>query len=203
MEVFLTCGQKLLESRPCPRSPSARGLHLNRSKSLLHAVADTPINNPHFSNIPCVSGDFELLGTPLGPAAHCEATLLRRVHKVLDILSKLGDLQDSQMEATLLRSCLALPKVTYVLRTCPPDHIETALSAFDDNLRQALSDLAGSPLSDWSWLKASLPSSLGGLSLRRASLHAPAAYIGSFHQNKPFFQLLSLLLLRRGESCHL
>ena len=75
--------------------------------------------------------------------------------------------------------------MTYVLRTCPPDHIKTALSAFDDNLRQALSDLAGSPLSDWSWLKASLPPSLGGLSLRRASLHAPAAYIGSFHQSKP------------------
>ena len=40
----------------------ARGLHLNRSKSLLHAVA---VNNPHFSNIPCVSGGFDLLGTPL------------------------------------------------------------------------------------------------------------------------------------------
>ena len=146
----------------------ARGLHLNRSKSLLHAVADIPINNPHFSNIPCVSGGFDLLCTPLGPAADCEATLLKRVHKVLDVLSKLGDLQDSQMEATLLRSCLALPKMTYVLRICPPDHITTALSAFDDNWRQALSDLAGSPLSDWSWLKASLPPSLG-----------------SFHQRKP------------------
>ena len=38
-------------------------------------------------------------------------------------------------------------------------------------------------LSAWSWLKASLPSSLGGLNLRRAMLYAPAAYMGSLHQS--------------------
>ena len=50
-------------------------------------------------------------------------------------------------------------------------------------MRDILSDLAGGPLPDWSWLKATLPSSLGGLNIRRASLHAaPAAYVGSFLQ---------------------
>ena len=34
-------------------------------------------------------------------------------------------------------------------------------------------------MSDWSWLKANLPSSLGRLNLRSASLHAPAAYLAS------------------------
>ena len=52
-------------------------------------------------------------------------------------------------------------------------------------MREALSDLAGSPLPDWAWLKASLPSSLGGFNIRKASLHAPAAYISSFHQVQP------------------
>jgi hypothetical protein len=41
------------------------------------------------------------------------------------------------------------------------------------------------PLPDWSCLKASLPSSLGGLNLRRAALHAPAAYISSLHRSEP------------------
>ena len=37
----------------------------------------------------------------------------------------------------------------------------------------------------WSWLyKASLPSSLGGLNPRQASVHASAAYIGSLHQSR-------------------
>ena len=44
--------------------------------------------------------------------------------------------------------------------------------------------ITGGPLPNWAWLKASLPSSLGGLGIRRASLHAPAAYIGSLNQSR-------------------
>ena len=50
---------------------------------------------------------------------------------------------------------------------------------------EALSDLAGGPLPGWSWLKASLPSSLGGLDIRQASLHSSAAYISSLDQSRP------------------
>ena len=39
-------------------------------------------------------------------------------------------------------------------------------------------------MADWAWLKASLPSSRDGLNLRRASSHAPAAYIGSLDQSR-------------------
>ena len=101
------------------------------------------------------------------------------------ILANLRDLQDSQMEATLLRSCLSLPKVAFAFRTSPPSHIQQATLAFDNTMLEALSDLAGGPLPEWSWLKASLPSSLGGLNIRRASLHAPAAYISSLVQSRP------------------
>ena len=41
---------------------------------------------------------------------------------------------------------------------------------------------------DWSWLKASLPSSRGGLNLRRASLHAPAAFLASSLQGSQLIQ---------------
>ena len=52
-------------------------------------------------------------------------------------------------------------------------------------MRDSLSDLAGGPVSDWSWLKASLPSSFGGLNLRSAQLHAPAAFVSSMDQSSP------------------
>ena len=104
-----------------------RGLHLNQSKCLIHSRADTPVDNPSLANIPVVSGGFDLLGARLGSVAHCEATFLKRVNKVQDILTKLCNLQDSQMEATLLRSCLSLPKVMYVIRTCPPAFIDNAI----------------------------------------------------------------------------
>ena len=54
--------------------------------------------------------------------------------------------------------------------------------AFDDTMRESLADLAGGPLPDWAWLKASLPVSLGDFGIRRASLHVPAAFIGSLCQ---------------------
>ena len=112
-------------------------------------------------------------------ASHCEETMLRMVGKVQDVLHCLPDLQDSQMEATILRSCLALPKVSFALRSTPHSHIRNGTNAFDNAMLEAVSDLAGGLLHSWAWMKASLPTSLGALGLRRASLHAPAAYIGS------------------------
>ena len=110
--------------------------------------------------------------------------MLKRVQKVKDALTRLPDLEDAQMEATLLRNCLALPKISFALRSCPPHHVKDAISSFDQALLEALSDLAGGPLPHWSWLKASLPAALGGLGIRRASLHASAAYVSSLDQSQ-------------------
>ena len=104
---------------------------------------------------------------------------MKRIEKVAEAVSKLQDLEDSQMEIALLRSCLALPKMAFSLRCCPPSHIQQAVSAFDHLMRSTLGNIAGSPLTEWAWLKATLPSSSGGLNIRQASLHAPAAYISS------------------------
>ncbi len=61
------------------------------------------------------------------------------------------------METTLLRFCLALPKLSFSLRSCPPSHTKDTIAAFDHFMLEALSDLAGGPLTNWAWLKASLP----------------------------------------------
>ena len=50
---------------------------------------------------------------------------------------------------------------------------------FDVAIREALEAIVGSPISDWALLKASLPSSRGGVNLRSACLHAPAAFVAS------------------------
>ena len=118
------------------------------------------------ADIPVTSGGFDLLGSPVGSSAHCLLSVLRRIEKLQEVLAKLGDLQDSQMETSLLRSCLSLSKVAYALRTCPPRYIWQALVAFDDTMQESLADLAGGPLPDWAWLKTSLPVSLGGLGIR-------------------------------------
>ena len=67
-------------------------------------------------------------------------------------------MSDSQLEIALLHFCLALPKFSFVLRTCPPSYICQVTKEFDSAMREALETIFGGPLSEWSWLKASLPS---------------------------------------------
>ena len=163
----------------------SHGLFLNRAKSLIYTPSTCSVSHPLLRDIPTTSEGFTLLGSPIGPPAFCESSVADRVDKIRAIISNLSELQDAQMETALLRSCLSLPKLAFILRCCPPTLILNALKSFDGLMREALSDLVGSPLSDWAWLKASLPSSSGGLNIRRATLHAPATYIGSFSQAQP------------------
>ena len=83
------------------------------------------------------------------------------------------------METILLRYCLAFPKVVFPLQTCPSHYIHHAPEEFDNTIRESLEAILAGTILAWSWHKASLPSSRGGLSLRSASLHAPAAFLGS------------------------
>ena len=161
-----------------------RGLSLNRSKSILFISQDADASNLSLpAQIPISRSGFCLLGSAIGPAAFCESIVMSRVEKIRTAVTKLRDLEDSQMETTLLCFCLSLPKFNFILRSCLPSHIRHAASVFDGLMRESLSDLVGAPLSDWAWLKASLPSSLGGLNMRSATLHAPSTYVSSLDQS--------------------
>ena len=162
------------------------GLHLNRGKSLLFIPEEADATqSPLPSDIPVTRCGFSLLGCPIGPPSFCEQVFQNRVRTSLGALQELGD---SQLESTLLRSCLALPKVSFVLRTCPPSHICQAAKDFDTAVRETLESILGGPLPEWSWLKASLPSTYGGLNLRNALLHAPAAFLGSSMRSQPLVE---------------
>ena len=156
------------------------GLHLNRGKSLLFVPRDCDASlSPLPPEVPVTRAGFCLLGCPIGPPSFCEQVLQDRVVKIRQALGVLLEMGDAQMETTLLRSCFALPKFSYLLCTCPSTPISKATVDFDVAMREALESILGGPLSAWSWLKASLPSSRGGVNLRSASLHAPAAFLAS------------------------
>ena len=115
-----------------------RDLFLNRAKSFIFSPANSPITHPLLCDIPTSSDGFILLGSPMGPSSYCESVVSTSVSKVQDMLSRLRYLEDSQMETTLLWSCLALPKVAYVLHTCPPSLIPKALGSFDSGMLSAI-----------------------------------------------------------------
>ena len=109
----------------------------------------------------------------------CNSLVLKRIIKLKHTLSFLSDLQDSQIETGLLKSCLAFPKISFSLRTCLPSYIRDATDSFDTLILEYLSDQVGGLLPDWSWTKVSLPTSLGVLNIYTALLHSPIAYTGS------------------------
>ena len=121
----------------------AMDLLLNRSKSVLFIPPEEdPALSLLPSEIPCTRQGFTLLGCPVVPPSFCEASLLHQVEKIKSALSRLGDLRDSKLETTLLRSCLSLPKLSFTLQTCPPSYIHRASCEFDYAMCACLSILS-------------------------------------------------------------
>ena len=115
----------------------------------------------------------------LGSEEFTEAYVLNKADKVLAMQDHLDDLQDPQVELHLLRSCLGLCKVIFLLRTLPPGSAPEAFKRFDAGLRRSLERITNSSLDDPAWQQASLPISMVGLGLREASAAALPAFVGS------------------------
>ena len=143
------------------RDGSSLGLNLNRTKSLLFIPEESDASlSPLTPDIPIIHGGFTLLGCPIGPPSYCKVVFGGRVAKVKSSLGALRDIGNSQLESTLLRSCLALPKVSFIHRTCHTSHICLATVEFDHAMRDALEAILGGPMSDWSWLKDLFPAAV-------------------------------------------
>ena len=126
------------------------------------------------------SGAFSFLGAPVGPPAYCEAfTMAERVEKARPLLRELATLPDTQTGLLLLRHCASFCRIAYSSRVTPPGLHRDSLEAFDSDVRKCLEHMCTGPLTAEAWAQATLGTSVGGLGLRLAWLHAPAAYIAS------------------------
>ena len=120
-----------------------------------------------------------LLGAPLGSHEFESQQIQKKVDKIRDITNLLPLLEDSQTEFVLLRSCLSLPKISFLLRAVDTCSHTVLLQEFDQVTREALIRILGAPVSDRVWQQSKLPVSMGGLGLRAAEDHASAAYAAS------------------------
>jgi hypothetical protein len=131
-----------------------------------------------------------LLGAPLGTEDFVRSYLEEMVEKVQRITSLLPLLQDPQTEYCLLRSCLSLPKVMFSLRTVDTTAHQDVLKSYDQVTREGLARILGVPPTDMQWLQARLPVTMGGLGLRAAQEHGPAAYASSYLSSLPLLRSL-------------
>ena len=187
LDDVVLCGDSVAVAAALLRlqaAAQAAGLQLQPTKCELvmlggtgHIVDLTAF--PH-GVVPNTSGNFELLGAPVGDGAFCtEYTRSERVEKAASCLSALADLPDAQTALLLLRHCASYCKIAHAMRVTPPEDHSAALAAFDCSVRECLEQLGGLPLTPASWQQATLGTGAGGLGLRSAVLHAPAAFIAS------------------------
>ena len=120
-----------------------------------------------------------LLGTPIGNKEFVKKELEAKVVKIRKIVELLPTIQDPHTQFVLLRSCLSLPKLSFVLRTTDTSPFQDILQDFDRLVQDALGSILGTALSDLQWKQASLPVSMGGLGLRGAQEHGPGLYCSS------------------------
>lgn len=140
-----------------------------------HALFDFPASLPVNT-----SGNFEVLGAPIGGAAFAaEYVRTKRVKKTQRLRDEVVNLEDAHAGYKILSQCLGACRLLYAMRTTRPDWLQEVAAEADAAVREAMEALLGRPLREEAWLQATLPIRLGGLGLRSAARHAPAAHLAS------------------------
>ena len=121
--------------------------------------------------------------------------VVEKIEKVRQVTELLPHLREPHLEFVLLRSCLSLPKVMFLLRTLDTTEHGDLLETIDSITRGALCRILGSPVTDYQWAQAKLPVAVGGLGLRAAGDHASVAHATSLLSSHSMI----LKLLKRGE----
>ena len=115
-----------------------------------------------------------ILGSPVSHLPSFYTSYLSsKIDLTISAMRSLGVLQDPQIQLLLLRSCLGSCRLVYLLRSVPPlPELRDPLSTFDRALTDCLREdilVSAQYFGDLQSRLASLPLSLGGLGITRAS----------------------------------
>ena len=175
------------------RDGPPRGLHLQPDKSTVWSPSPIApgVKYPLGRGIKQIEeSGIKLLGAPIGSDEFISKFIQKRIEKIRTITSELPSLHQPHLEFVLLRSCLSLPKISYLLRTTNTSQFQPLLREFDSITREALNRILGGPASDEAWAQAKIPISMGGLGLRAAEDHSSVAFSISLLSAQPIVQTL-------------
>ncbi|GAV01296.1 hypothetical protein RvY_12033 [Ramazzottius varieornatus] len=166
------------------------GLELNTSKCEFVVCGGTPTQQQvtrQKMKLLCpgvIFPDKETL-TLLGAPVFTEA-----IPPVLEKKSQQAELMITRLEKIsarqalfLLKNCLSLPKLLYILRCSPTFSCLPSLQAFDETIRKCAGKIAKIAMDDTAWRQSSLPVSRGGLGIRRVDEPALPAFLASVHSS--------------------
>ena len=114
-----------------------------------------------------------LLGAPICEEA-IEGVLQEKLQDLQRMAERLTTI-DAHDAVFLLRSCYAIPKLTYFLRSAPTYRTMATLQEYDQVIKKCLEEIININLGQ----EASLPVKQGGLGIRKATDLALSAFLSS------------------------
>ena len=136
--------------------------------------------------------DVVVLGTLIGSAA-LESTVEEKT-QVLQAFSQKLRMIDAHYALFLIKNCLHMPRLLYVLRTSPCFKLCEKLQRIDNYLRASLESMCSDSLSESRDKQVFQPVKLGGMGIPSAVLTAPSAFLASAVGCELFSQNLNLNL---------
>jgi hypothetical protein len=171
------------------------GLELNGEKCELYfcnGQANDDIVNDFENIAPGIrivgEEELELLGSPL-LVNSMELFTRKKFDKMFVLINRLSSLQ-THYAYFILKNCLAIPKLVYLLRCTPLWKFPELLHEMDMAMKSALEKILNSELNITQWLQSSLPVNFGGLGIRSFLEISLPAYLSSVNGVKDIVSTL-------------
>jgi len=170
------------------------GLEVNPSKCELHFCNDIDLDvwnefNEIAPGIRIVQENLTLLGAPL-TLTSCKTILSDMLETLIVTTDRLKNIK-SHVAYFLLKNCLAIPKLSYFLRTSPSWKFPEIISQMDSCLKQSLEEIINVRIADSKWNLCSLPLYEGGLGIRKIEHIGLPAFLSSVNSTE---QLVNSIL---------
>ena len=126
------------------------------------------MSNPGFATDITLHNSFNMiyLKAPIGSDEFVTKWLTNKLIELKDIVQSIAQMPYKHEAYSLLRSCSAECRVTYLMRILPPRQLGDFMRSFDKVLRKGFEDILECSLTDRWWRLAQLPPKFGGMSMR-------------------------------------
>ncbi|KAL1446882.1 hypothetical protein WDU94_010923, partial [Cyamophila willieti] len=136
--------------------------------------------------------ELEMLGSPIFEGG-VEVFAKKKFEKINILIERLGQIH-AHYAYFLLKNCLAIPKLTYFIRTTPLWKFTNLVNDIDTKVKQGLESILNIQLNDSQWAQASLPIANGGLGIHKVKNLALPAFLASSYGVQ---QLVSIIIESR------
>jgi hypothetical protein len=145
-----------------------------------------------------------VLKVPVGSDTYVRTQLVNKVEELRTRMQVLGGFQDTQAALLILRVCMGVCRVNFLLRALAQPLVKDAADVFDDLMRETFASISCAVLPDVVWAAAQLPISVPdypGLGLTSAKNTMSAAHLATLTAAKSVLsKLLPASLLQASVS---